>query len=97
MNGCTTCNQSVRLRMHIKTNPIVFISHIIRDENFQRIREISRILSHQDRSCESSRSVEIFLDQYRGVGVFIPHDKFIRIGLFRSVNRPFVVSESRAT
>ena len=68
-----------------------------RDENFQRIREISRILSHQDRSCESSRSVEIFLDQYRGVGVFIPHDKFIRIALFRSVNRPFVVSESRAT
>ena len=69
----------------------------IRDENFQRIREISRILSHQDRSCESSRSVEISFDQYRGVWVFIPHDKFIRIGLFRSVNRPFVVSESRAT
>ena len=31
-----------------------------RDENFQRIREMSRILSRQDRSCESSRSVEIF-------------------------------------
>ena len=73
------------------------VSSDFRDENFQRIREISRILSHQDRSCESSRSVEIFLDQYRGVGVFIPHDKFIRISLFRSVNRPFVVSESRAT
>ena len=35
--------------------------------------------------CESSRSGEIFLDQYRGGGVFIPRDKFIRIGLFRSV------------
>ena len=44
--------------------------------------------------CESSRSGEIFLDQYRGVGVFIPRDKFIRIGLFRSVNRPSVASES---
>ena len=44
--------------------------------------------------CESSRSGEIFLDQYRGVGVFIPRDKLIRIGLFRSVNRPFVASES---
>ena len=44
--------------------------------------------------CESSRSGEIFLDQYRGVGVFISRDKFIRIGLFRSVNRPSVASES---
>ena len=45
--------------------------------------------------CESSRSGEIFLDQYRGgVGVFIPRDKLIRIGLFRSVNRPSVASES---
>ena len=44
--------------------------------------------------CESSRSGEIFLDQYRGVGVFIPRDKFIGIGLFRSVNRPSVASES---
>ena len=47
--------------------------------------------------CESSRSGEIFLDQYRGVGVFIPRDKFIRIGLFRSVNRPSVASESWPT
>ena len=44
--------------------------------------------------CESSRSGEIFLDQYGGVGVFIPRDKFIRIGPFRSVNRPSVASES---
>ena len=44
--------------------------------------------------CESSRSGEIFLDLYRGVGVFIPRDKLIRIGLFRSVNRPSVASES---
>ena len=43
---------------------------------------------------ESSRSGEIFFDQYRGVGVFIPRDEFIRIGLFRSVNRPSVASES---
>ena len=47
--------------------------------------------------CESSRSGEIFLDQYRGVGVFIPRDKFIRIGLFRSVNRPSVAKESWPT
>ena len=55
------------------------------DENVPRIRE-------------SSRSVDrayIFLDQYMGCGVFIPRDKFIRIGLFRNVNRPFVASESR--
>ena len=32
-----------------------------------------------------------------GVGVFIPRDKLIRIGLFRNINRPFVASESRAT
>ena len=50
--------------------------------------------------CDSSRSGEICLDQYRGgggVGVFIPCDKFIRIGLFRSVNRPSVASESWPT
>ena len=48
------------------------------------------VFSNQiDHPRESRRSVEIFLDQYRGVGVFIPRDKFIRIGLFRSVNRPF--------
>ena len=40
-------------------------------------------------SNESRRSVEIFLDQYRGVGVFIPRDKFTRIGLFRSINGMF--------
>ena len=42
-------------------SPILF-SVYIRDENFQRIREMSRILSRQDRSCESSRSVEIFFN-----------------------------------
>ena len=47
--------------------------------------------------CESSRSGEIFLDQYRGGGVFIPRDKLIRIGLFRSVNRPTVCSERVVT
>ena len=52
------------------------------DENCPRVRE-------------SSRSVEILLYQYRGCGVFISRDKFIRIGLFRNVNRPFVASESR--
>ena len=47
--------------------------------------------------CESSRSGEIFLDQCRGgggVGGLYSRDKFIRIGLFRSVNRPSVASES---
>ena len=56
------------------------------------------VLSNQiDHPRESRRSVEICLDQYRGVGVFIPRDKFIRICLFRSVNRSFVASESRPT
>ena len=73
------------------------ILSVLRDENFLRIRGIPRILVHSG-SCESSRSVEIFLYQYRGgVGVFIPHDKLITIGLFRNVNRPFATSESRAT
>ena len=38
----------------------LLVGDMFRDENFQRIREMSRILSRQDRSCESSRSVEIF-------------------------------------
>ena len=38
-----------------------------------------------------------FIYSIGGVGVFIPRDKFIRISLFRNINRPFVASESRAT
>ena len=41
---------------------------IYRHENFPRISGIPRILVHSGRSCESSRSVEICFDQYRGGG-----------------------------
>ena len=68
---------------------------IIRDVIFPFFSGIPVFSNQIDHPRESRRSVEIFLDQYRGVGVFIPCDKFARIGLFRSVNRPFVESESR--
>ena len=41
--------------------------------------------------------VRYFYTNIGGVGVFIPRDKLIRIGLFRSVNRPSVASESWPT
>ena len=69
----------------------------IRDVIFPVFSGIPVSSNQIDHPRESRRSVEIFVDQYRGVGVFIPRDKFIRIGLFRSINRPFVASESRPT
>ena len=69
----------------------------LKDVTFPFFSGIPFFSNQIDHPRESRRSVEIFLDQYRGVGVFIPRDKFIRIGLFRSVNRPFVASESRPT
>ena len=69
--------------------------NIIRDVIFPFFSGIPVFSNQIDHPRESRRSGGIFLDQYRGVGVFIPRDKFTRIGLFRSVNRPFVASESR--
>ena len=68
---------------------------IYRDVIFPFFSGIPVFSNQIDHPRESRRSVEIFLDQYRGVGVFIPRDKCIRIGLFCSVNRPFVASRDQ--
>ena len=72
--------------------PIVMIFSLCRDVIFPFFSGIPVFSNQIDHPRESRRSVEIFLDQYRGVGVFIPRDKFIRIGLFRSESRPTPVT-----